>query len=114
MSLYVDVTGNANVIAGIPSGSSRFGMAIAKANRRVVYSSLDVTWNQVDFFEVAGGGSAFRVYDVLIGRETLGVQMLIDPPPINRRAIAHAVSISGPYVNVSGGSERAFILVLMR
>lgn len=110
-NLFVDVTGN--TISGLPP-NGYYGMAIARANRRVSYSSLDVTWNQVDFFEVAGGDSAYRVYDVLIDRETLGVQMLIDPPPLNRRAVAHNISIIGSQVFVSGGSERAFILVLMR
>lgn len=111
MSLFVDVTGEA--IGGLPP-NNYFGMAIAKANRRVTYSSLDVTWNQVDFFEVPGGGSAYRVYDVLIGRETLAVQIMIDPPSLSRKAVAHTISISGSQVTVSGGFERAFILVLMR
>ena len=108
--LYVDVVGN---VVGLPT-NERFGLAIARANRRVSYSSLDVTWNQVDFFEVAAGGSAYRDYPALSGRESLIVQVMIDPPPLNRRALAHTTAVSGTTVSVYGGSERAFILVLMR
>ena len=109
-NLYVDVTTN-NIVGPL---TSKFGLAVAKANRNVVYSSLDVTWNQVDFFEVAGGGSAYRDYPVLFGRESLVAQVMIDPPPLNRRAVAHTTSVSGQTVSVYGGSERSLILVLMR
>lgn len=110
-NLYVDTTGY-RIVGPL---SSQFGMAVAKPNRRVAYSSMDVTWNQVDFFEVGGGGSAWRNYPVISGREVLVTQMMIDPPPLNRRAIAHTIQIvSGTYLYVAGGSERSFILLLMR
>lgn len=109
--LYVDVVGN---VTGLPPGAGKFGMAIAKANRRVTYSTLDVTWNQVDFFDVPAGGSAYRSYPVLAGREVLAAQILIDAPPLDRRAVAHTINVSGTTVQVYGGSERAYILVLMR
>jgi hypothetical protein len=108
--LYVDVTGN---VTGLPT-SDRYGMAIAKANRRVTYSTLDVTWNQVDFFEIPGGGDVWKDYPAIAGREVLAVQIMIDPPPLNRRAIAHTVDVNGTVMHVAGGSERTYILVLMR
>lgn len=108
--LYVDVVGN---VTGLPT-SDRFGMAIAKANRRVTYSSLDVTWNQVDFFEVPANGDVWRDYPALAGREVLAAQIMIDPPPLNRRAIAHYITVTGTIVHVAGGSERTYVLVLMR
>lgn len=91
-----------------------FGLEVRKTGGSVVYSSDSVTWNQVDFFLVAGGGSATNTYSVLDGREVLVVQLFIDPPPLNRRAIAHTITVTGTQVSVSGGSEQAYILVLMR
>jgi hypothetical protein len=80
----------------------------------LVYSSQDVTWNQVDFFPVAANGSEFKNYPVLQGRAVLTVQMFVNPPPNDRKAIAHNVVVSGTSVSVSGGTESAYILVLMR
>lgn len=91
-----------------------YGMEIYKASGLLAYSSNDVTWNQVDFFLVPGGGSVAMDYPALQGRESLAVQMMIDPPPIDRRAIAHNITISGTTVLVSGGSENIYVLVLMR
>lgn len=89
-------------------------MEIFKASGSLAYSSNDVTWNQVDFFLVPGGGDVWKNYPALEGREPLAVQVMIDPPPIDRKAIAHAITISGTVVHVAGGSENTYILVLMR
>ncbi len=91
-----------------------FGLGIYKPNGVRSFSSTDVTWNQVDFFQVDGNSSAYKNYPILAGRESLLVQLMIDPPPLDRRAIAHTTSVSGTNVTVSGGSEKAYILVLMR
>lgn len=91
-----------------------FGLEVLKANGVLAYSSADVTWNQVDFFSVAGDGSEVNDYPVLAGREVMTVQIMIDPPPLTRKAIAHTVTTNGTTVSVSGGSESAYILVLMR
>lgn len=78
------------------------------------YSTDDVTWNQVDSFVVNGGEVFDTDYPVLEGREVLCVQVMIDPPPIDRRAIAHTITVTGTHVSVSGGTEKSFILVMMR
>lgn len=91
-----------------------FGLNVSKASGVLVYSSADVTWNQVDSFLVGGGQTVTKTYSVLVGREFLAAQMLVDPPPLNRKAIAHTITRSNGQVTVSGGSERAYILVLMR
>jgi hypothetical protein len=80
----------------------------------LAYSTSDVTWNQVDFFYVPPNGSASNSYPTLSGRESLLVQMFINPPPSDRKALAHSMSVSGTTVSVSGGSEAAYILVLVR
>jgi hypothetical protein len=91
-----------------------YGMNIKKSNGSLAYSTSDVTWNQVDFFMVAGGGSASYDYPVISGKEVLTTQVLVNSPPTNRRAYAHTITVSGTNVSVSGGSEAAYILVLMR
>jgi len=91
-----------------------YGLNVFKSSSGLVYSTDDVTWNQVDFFTVAGGGSASYTYPVLSGREVLTAQMFINAPPITRRALAHTITVAGTTVSVSGGSESTYILVLMR
>jgi hypothetical protein len=107
-------SGGSNGGGGQIIGNVYYGLQIFSATNRLVYSSTDVTWNQVDFFTVSGYGYASRSYSVLSNREVLVVQILINGPPTNRRAYAHSISFSGTTVTVSGGSESAFILVLMR
>lgn len=91
-----------------------FGLGVFRANGALCFSSADVTWNQVDFVLCPGGGSVTKNYPVLSGRETLAVQVMIDPPPLTRRAIAHTVTFNGTNVSISGGSESAYIIILMR
>lgn len=91
-----------------------FGLNVFHSNGNLTFSTDDVTWNQVDFFYVAGGGSATHTYPVLDGRSVLTVQMFINPPPVDRRAVAHTVTVAGTNVSVGGGSEGEYILVLMR
>lgn len=91
-----------------------FGLNVLSGGGKLTYTSSDVTWNQVDLFSIGGNESRSNFYAALEGRESLVVQLLVDPPPIDRRAIAHTITVSGGNVNVSGGSERAYILVMMR
>jgi hypothetical protein len=91
-----------------------FGLEVMKATGALAFSSDDVTWNQVDFFYVAGSSNTTKDFPVLAGREVMTVQVMIDAPPLDRKAIAHTITVSGTSVNVQGGSEKAYILVLMR
>lgn len=91
-----------------------FGLGVFRANGALAFSSDDVTWNQVDMLYCPGGSTTHRTYGMLAGREVLAVQVMIDPPPLNRRAIAHTVSVSGTNVTISGGSEAAYVIILMR
>ena len=91
-----------------------FGLEILNAAGNTSYSSDDVTWNQVDFLYVPANGGVGSVYPVLEGRSVLTVQMFVNPPPNDRRAIAHTVTINGNGVYASGGTEAAYLLVLMR
>jgi hypothetical protein len=91
-----------------------YGMNVYQQSGGLTYSTADVTWNQVDYLFVGGNSSASANYSVLSGREVLTVQIMIDAPPTDRRALAHTVSVNGTTVSASGGSENAYILVLMR
>ena len=91
-----------------------FGMQLLKASGAVAYDSSSVTWNQVDFMFAPANGSVSGYFPVLAGREVLCVQIMIDAPPLNRRAIAHTIVVNKQNVTASGGSENAYILVLMR
>lgn len=90
------------------------GMNIYNAESNLTYSTADVTWNQVDFFLVTAGSSITNSYPVLSGREVLTAQMFINAPPTDRRALAYTILVSDTTVSVSGGSEDAYIMVLMR
>ena len=90
------------------------GIQLFGADGALTYSSSDVTWNQVAFFRVSGGTSVTNSYPIIYGREVLTLQLLINAPPTDRRALAHNVTVSGQDVSVSGGSEDAYISVLFR
>lgn len=90
------------------------GLELYAANGNLTYSSADVTWNQVGFFYVTPGSPLAVDLPVIAGRQVLTQQMFIDPPPTDRKAIAHTVTVQGTQVFASGGSERAYVLVLMR
>ncbi len=91
-----------------------FGIKLMSSSGSLVYSSDDVTWNQVDFFMVGAGGSVTNDYPVLSGRSVLTAQTFINPPPTNQRAIAHTIDVSGTTVSVYGGSEAVYVIILMR
>lgn len=93
-----------------------FGLKMYKSNGLVAYDSESVTWNQVDQVYVPENGSGTWNYPLLINKEILVVQMLIDPPPFTRAAIAHTITSSNVTgtISISGGSESAYFWVLMR
>lgn len=93
-----------------------FGLRMYKSNGLIAYDSNSVTWNQVDQVYVTGGGSTTRTYPILIDKEILVVQMLIDAPPTTRKSIAHTITTNNTNgtISISGGSENANFWVLMR
>jgi len=91
-----------------------FGLDIFESGGDLTYSTSDVTWNQVDFFQVNAGGSASNSYPSISGRSVLTAQFWINGPPANRKAIAHSITVSGTNVSASGGSEDAYVMVLMK
>jgi len=93
-----------------------FGLKMYKSNGLVAYDSESVTWNQVDQIYIAANGSGSWTYPLLINKEILVVQMLIDPPPFTRAAVAHTITTNNQtgQISISGGSENAYFWVLMR
>lgn len=108
MSIFADFPAGAGVT------STGFGMDVRNAAGSVVFSTNDVTWNQIDMFLIEAKQEVVKTYPILQGREFLGTQLLIDPPPLDREAIAHTITRSGNTVTVKGGSEKAYIVVLVR
>ena len=91
-----------------------YGLNLYHSTGALAYSSSDATWNQVAAFQVNANASSSTAYSVLQNRTVQVVQMFIDPPPTDRKATAHTISVSGTTVSVSGGNENVLILVLMR
>ena len=91
-----------------------YGLNVYRSSGALGFSSTDVTWNQVDSFQVNGGASASNTYGVLANRTVLTVQMMIDPPSTSAKSIAHTISQSGNTISVSGGNQNTHILVLMQ
>lgn len=91
-----------------------FGLNVMNEVGGLIYSSDDVTWNQVDFFKVNADSTVSNSYTALSGREVLTVQMFIDPPPTDQKATAPSVTVSGTTVTVTGGKVAVYVLVLMR
>ena len=90
------------------------GMEIFNASGGVTYSTKTVTWNQVDMLLCPASQTTRGSYPVLAGKEVIAAQVMINPPPITRKAIAHSINVNGIDVTVAGGSEDAYVLVLMR
>lgn len=93
-----------------------FGLDLFSSDGNRTYSTTDVTWNQVDYLFVAKNSSASGVYPAISGREVLTVQMFVNSPPTDREAKAHTVTVdaSTNTVSATGGTEDAYIMVLMR
>jgi len=90
-----------------------YGLQINKATGGSIYNSDSVTWNQVAFFSHSGNAS--YSYPILTGKESLIVQMFINPPPVDRRMLAYNISVnSSGTIQISDGNETVYILVLMR
>lgn len=106
-----NLTNELNFIKTIPVVD--FGFRCYKGNQ-VIYDSSSVTWNQVDFFEVPANGTVDRYYPFCNGRTMIGYQTFIDPPPIDRKMLAHTIYVNGGYLTVTGGNSRAHITVLVQ
>lgn len=92
------------------------GFEIYDENGNVVFDSRDVTWNQVDYFQVSEDTDAYYTYSDLAGLEKLVVQSFINNPPSDQKAVQYSFAWdqNGTRLRVYGGTERAFILVLAR
>jgi hypothetical protein len=101
--------------------STDYGIQIfsSRTPKQVTYNTSAVTWNQVDIFTAAANSTTTKSYgSFLADREIKAQQIFLNAPPVDRKAVAHTITItksgSGATVRVSGGSEQAQILVLMR
>jgi hypothetical protein len=93
-----------------------FGLKMYRSNGLVAYDSNSVTWNQVDQVYVPAGASRILTYPIMVNKEILVVQMLIDTPALNRKSIAADFLTDNRTgtVAISGNSENAYFWILMR
>lgn len=91
-----------------------FGFKLWDPSGTLRFDSTDVTWNQVDFFQVNANATVTRTYSQISGNSVAVGQIMIDPPLGTRKAVAHDVTVSGTTVTISGGSENVYILVLVK
>jgi hypothetical protein len=114
--IYGQTYGTEYILTGTDYGIEVY----SKRNpKQVTYNTNAVTWNQVDIFTVAGSSYTTKTYgSFLSDREIKVQQIFLNAPPVDRKAIAHDIAISkystGATITISGGSEQAQILVLMR
>lgn len=77
-----------------------------------------VTWNLVDFFEVAANTTVTKTYASLAGLEFLLVQIPLEVPKVDDYTYEKTLSFTTPNniptVKVSGGSQKGMILVNAR
>lgn len=93
-----------------------YGLQTFNSNGGLNYTTDDVTWNQVDLFYTAVGASVTKNYPVIVGKDAKAIQVLINAPSLNSRSVAKTLTVNTTTgdVTASGGTEAAYIMVLMR
>jgi len=95
-----------------------YGLNVYNASGSLIFSSADMTWLQVDHFQVGANSTVTKSYPVVSGF-TLTVQLQpINTPPASTEGWSPEVIISGTTITVrpySGKSSEAVnVLVLAR
>jgi hypothetical protein len=81
-----------------------------------IYSSTDITWNQVDSFYMPAYGYASNIYSFCAGKEIKVNQILITSADITSAYLSNIITVdnSTGRVIITGGNTDAYITVLMR
>jgi len=92
------------------------GLNIYKADGSLGFSTLDITWMQIDQFTVAANASVSNSYPEVTGMTVIAQIQMINDPPESQEAYAPEVTISGTTVSVAPytgkTSEQVIIMVL--
>ncbi len=92
------------------------GLNVYKADGTLGFSTLDITWMQIDQFNVAANASVSNTYPEVTGMTVIAQMQMINDPPASQEAYAPEVTISGTTVSVapytSKTSEQVIIMVL--
>ena len=92
------------------------GLQVFDDHGHLAFSTLDVTWMQIDQFTVAANASVSTTYPVVSGMTVIAQQQMINDPPSSQEAYAPKVVVLGTTVSVapfSGKtSEQTIIMVL--
>jgi len=93
-----------------------YGINVYKAEGTLGFSTLDVTWMQIDQFTVAANASVSNTYPEISGMTIIAQMQMINDPPASQEAYAPEVIVSGTTVSVapytSKTSEQVIIMVL--
>ena len=92
------------------------GINVYKADGTLGFSTLDITWMQIDQFTVAANASVSNTYPEISGMTIITQMQMINDPPASQEAYAPEVVISGATISVapytSKTSEQVIITVL--
>lgn len=92
------------------------GINVYKADGTLGFSTLDITWMQIDQFTVAANASVSNSYPEIAGMTIITQMQMINDPPASQEAYAPEVIVSGTNVSVvpytGKTSEQVIIMVL--
>jgi len=92
------------------------GLQLFDAHGDIIFSTDDITWLQVDQFEVAANGTASYNYPEISGMTIITQIQMVNDAPDDQEAYAPEVTVSGTTVSVapySGkSSEQVIVMVL--
>ena len=112
--IYVPDAGGGSVVGGGSGNASSFGFQVFDSSGVKRFDSLDVTWNQVAFYQVTAGQTGNFNIPSIAGKTVAVGQIMINPQIFTRKAIAANVVVDGTTVSVSGHSEDIYVLVLVK
>ena len=90
------------------------GLEIYRWDGGIVYTSTDVTWNQIGIIDCPANTSVSRSFPAASGLSLATQQFLVNNVPDNQEGYSHTVTISGTTVSVSGGNQQTIVMVLGR
>jgi hypothetical protein len=112
--IYVPDSGGGSTIGGGSGNASNFGFQVFDANGVKRFDSLDVTWNQVAFYQVAASqNSSFNIPNIA-GKAVAVGQIMVNPQIFTRKAIAAQITVTGTTVSVTNHTEDIYVIVLVK
>lgn len=91
-------------------------VGVTAGTSQLQFSSTDFTWNQVDFFYLAGGSSFSKNYISCVGRTIVVSQYVLGTPDINISYTvgAYTTNSSTGNVSIAAGTVASYVIILMK